>query len=87
MLTSLYDSVQFAGAVGLSNCPGAPQLKVFLGRPAPLAPAPDLTVPEPFGELNHPFSLLEITLHYLSDTIDSILARYSYFRSLLRIHD
>ena len=26
-------SIQFAGALGVSNCPGAPRLPVFLGRP------------------------------------------------------
>lgn len=26
-------SIQFAGAVGVSNCPGAPALPVFIGRP------------------------------------------------------
>ena len=28
------DFIQLAGAVGVSNCPGAPQLDFFLGRPA-----------------------------------------------------
>jgi len=42
------DFIQFAGALGVSNCPGAPQLDFFLGRPPPVAPAPDKTVPEPF---------------------------------------
>ncbi|KAI0076982.1 manganese peroxidase 1 precursor [Panus rudis PR-1116 ss-1] len=41
------DFIQFAGAVGLSNCPGAPQLNFLLGRPPAKAPAPDKTVPEP----------------------------------------
>ncbi|KAF8803272.1 manganese peroxidase 1 [Phlegmacium glaucopus] len=41
------DFVHLAAAVGISNCPGAPSLKFFFGRPPPLAPAPDLTVPEP----------------------------------------
>ncbi|KAF8803274.1 manganese peroxidase 1 [Phlegmacium glaucopus] len=41
------DFVHLAAAVGITNCPGAPSLKFFLGRPPPLAPAPDLTVPEP----------------------------------------
>ena len=44
------DFIQFAGAVGVSNCPGAPQLGFLMGRPPPVAAAPDLTVPEPFGE-------------------------------------
>ncbi|PPR08300.1 hypothetical protein CVT24_002446 [Panaeolus cyanescens] len=41
------DFLHLAAAVGTANCPGAPRLKFFLGRPAPVAPAPDLTVPEP----------------------------------------
>ncbi|KAF8803334.1 manganese peroxidase 1 [Phlegmacium glaucopus] len=41
------DFVHLAAAIGTSNCPGAPSLKFFLGRPPPLAAAPDLTVPEP----------------------------------------
>ncbi|OBZ74439.1 Manganese peroxidase 3 [Grifola frondosa] len=44
--------IQFAGAVGLSNCPGAPQLDFFFGRPPAIAPAPDLTVPEPFDTVD-----------------------------------
>ena len=44
-------SIQFAAAVGVANCPGAPRLKFLLGRPPPVAPAADLTVPDPFGEL------------------------------------
>lgn len=41
------DFVHLAAAVGTANCPGAPQLDFFFGRPPPVAPAPDLTVPEP----------------------------------------
>ncbi|PPQ76264.1 hypothetical protein CVT24_010389 [Panaeolus cyanescens] len=41
------DFLHLAAAVGTANCPGAPRLKFFLGRPPPVAPAPDLTVPEP----------------------------------------
>ncbi|KAF9555280.1 manganese peroxidase 1 [Agrocybe pediades] len=41
------DFVHLAGAIGTANCPGAPRLDYFFGRPAPKAPAPDLTVPEP----------------------------------------
>ena len=41
------DFVHLAGAIGASNCPGAPRLKFFSGRPPAVAPAPDLTVPEP----------------------------------------
>ncbi|KAJ8516151.1 hypothetical protein ONZ45_g6493 [Pleurotus djamor] len=46
------DFVQFAGAVGASNCPGAPQIPFFLGRPNAKAPSPDRLVPEPFDSVN-----------------------------------
>ncbi|KAK0212397.1 manganese peroxidase 1 precursor [Desarmillaria ectypa] len=42
------DFIQLAGAVAVSNCPGAPQLNFLLGRPEATAPSPDLLVPEPF---------------------------------------
>ncbi|KAI0000373.1 manganese peroxidase 3 [Russula vinacea] len=42
------DFIQFAAAVGVSNCPGAPRLEFLLGRPKATRPAEDLTVPEPF---------------------------------------
>ncbi|KAI0699316.1 heme peroxidase, partial [Cerioporus squamosus] len=41
------DIVQFAGAVGLSNCPGAPRLGFFAGRPAAIASAPSGLFPAP----------------------------------------
>ena len=41
-------SIQLAGAVGVSNCPGAPRLQFLLGRPNATAPAPDKLVPAPF---------------------------------------
>jgi cytochrome c peroxidase len=45
------DFIQFASAVGVSNCIGGPRLPFHLGRPPPVAPAPDLTVPEPFDNV------------------------------------
>ncbi|KAJ8518043.1 hypothetical protein ONZ45_g4823 [Pleurotus djamor] len=46
------DFIQFAGAVGVSNCPGAPRIKFFLGRPNATAPSPDLLIPEPFDSVD-----------------------------------
>ncbi|TBU33775.1 manganese-dependent peroxidase [Dichomitus squalens] len=46
------DFIQLAGAIGVSNCPGAPQLNVFIGRPDATQPAPDKTVPEPFDTVD-----------------------------------
>jgi len=40
-------SIQLAGAVGVSNCPGAPQLQFLLGRPNATVPAPENTIPAP----------------------------------------
>ncbi|KAL0956143.1 hypothetical protein HGRIS_002306 [Hohenbuehelia grisea] len=45
------DFIQFAGAVGVSNCAGAPRLNFFLGRPPAKAASPDLLVPEPFDSV------------------------------------
>jgi len=41
-------SIQFAGALSLSLCPGAPQVKFVMGRPAPKAASPPNLVPNPF---------------------------------------
>ncbi|KAF8993196.1 MnP-atypical-a, class II peroxidase [Cyathus striatus] len=46
------DFVHLAGAVGTANCPGAPRLQFMFGRPPPIAPAPDLTVPEPTDDVD-----------------------------------
>ncbi|KAI0275203.1 manganese peroxidase 3 [Gloeopeniophorella convolvens] len=46
------DFIQFAGAVGVSNCPGAPRLQFLLGRPAATGPAFDGSVPEPFDTVD-----------------------------------
>ncbi|GJE95279.1 lignin peroxidase precursor [Phanerochaete sordida] len=42
------DFIAFAGAVALSNCPGAPQMNFFTGRAPATQAAPDGLVPEPF---------------------------------------
>ncbi|KAH8101870.1 manganese peroxidase isozyme precursor [Cristinia sonorae] len=46
------DFIQFAGAIGVSNCPGAPRLQFLLGRPAATQASPDLLVPEPFDSVD-----------------------------------
>ncbi|KAF8889544.1 manganese peroxidase 2 [Gymnopilus junonius] len=45
------DFIQFAGALSLTVCPGAPQVKFLLGRPAPKAASPPNLVPEPFDSV------------------------------------
>jgi len=46
------DFIQFAGAVGLSNCPGAPRLQFLMGRENATFPAKDGTVPNPFDTVD-----------------------------------
>ena len=52
MTISLGDFIQLAGAVGITNCPGAPRLQYKFGRPAPTRAAADKTVPEPFDSVD-----------------------------------
>ena len=42
------DFIALAGAVAVSNCPGAPVMQFFTGRPVAKQAAPDGLVPEPF---------------------------------------
>ncbi|KAF7291422.1 Peroxidase [Mycena indigotica] len=44
---SFGDFIQFAGAVGITNCPGAPRLEFLAGRSNSSRPSPDKLVPEP----------------------------------------
>ncbi|KAJ3570991.1 hypothetical protein NP233_g4038 [Leucocoprinus birnbaumii] len=46
------DFIQFAGAVGLTNCPGAPRIPFFMGRPNAKAASPPDLVPEPFDPID-----------------------------------
>ncbi|OJT14528.1 Ligninase C [Trametes pubescens] len=55
---SVADFIQFAGAIGASNCAGAPQLAAFVGRVDATQPAPDGLVPEPFHTPDQIFARL-----------------------------
>jgi cytochrome c peroxidase len=46
------DFIQFAGAVGVSHCPGAPRLEFLMGRPPPKAASPIGLIPEPFDSID-----------------------------------
>ncbi|KAF7303568.1 Peroxidase [Mycena indigotica] len=71
------DFIQLAGAVAVSNCPGAPRLQFLMGRPVAKAASPIGLVPEPqdsldkiiqrFKEVN--FSPAEIVALLASHTI------------------
>ena len=40
-------SIQFVGAFSLTVCPGAPKVNFSIGRPPPIAPAPNFIAPQP----------------------------------------
>jgi len=46
--TTFGDMIQFAGAVAVALCPGAPRLEFLAGRPPATVPAAKGLVPEPF---------------------------------------
>ncbi|KAA1474285.1 manganese peroxidase 1 [Dentipellis sp. KUC8613] len=70
------DFIQFAGAVGVSNCPGAPRLEFFLGRPNATAPAPDKTIPEPFDTVDSIISRFA-DAGFTTDEIVALLASHT----------
>ncbi|KJA19705.1 class II peroxidase [Hypholoma sublateritium FD-334 SS-4] len=45
------DFIQLAGAVSLTQCPGAPRIPFVMGRPQPIAASPPGLVPEPFDNI------------------------------------
>nr|AZJ17942.1 manganese peroxidase [Irpex lacteus] len=55
---SFGDFVQFAGAVGVSNCIGGPRLKFLAGRSNISQPSPDGLVPEPTDSADKIFDRL-----------------------------
>lgn len=70
------DFIQLAGAVGVSNCPGAPRLQFLLGRPNATAPAPDNMVPAPFDSADVIFARFA-DAGFNPDEVVALLASHS----------
>ncbi|KAH9918229.1 manganese peroxidase isozyme precursor [Epithele typhae] len=70
------DFIQLAGAVGFSNCAGAPRLQFLLGRPAPTQASPDLLVPEPFDTVDSILARFG-DAGFSSDEVVALLASHS----------
>ncbi|KAF8274525.1 manganese dependent peroxidase 1 [Lactarius quietus] len=70
------DFIQLAGAVGVSNCPGAPRLRFLLGRPNATAPAPDDMVPAPFDSTDVIFARFA-DAGFNTDEVVALLASHS----------
>ncbi|KAJ3553707.1 hypothetical protein NM688_g3469 [Phlebia brevispora] len=71
------DFIQFAGAVGVSNCPGAPRLPVFIGRKDATQPAPDKTVPEPFDTVDSILARFNDAGGFTSAEVVALLASHT----------
>ena len=69
-------SVQFVGALSLTVCPGAPQVKFAIGRPAPKVPAPNFIVPQPVNTTSELIAAFA-TVGLSSDELVALLASHS----------
>lgn len=74
------DLIQFGAAVGLINCPGAPRIQFFAGRPNATIPADDGTVPKPEDSVT---SILQRMADggFTPDELIHLLASHSIARS------
>ena len=79
-LVSAGDLVQFAAAVGLSNCPGAPQLQFLAGRPNATIPAQDGAIPGPADSVDTILSRFA-DAGFTSNEVIHLLASHSVARS------
>ncbi|KAF7336170.1 Peroxidase [Mycena venus] len=73
------DFIQFAAAVSLSLCPGAPKVAFMMGRPLPLAPAPgpDGLVPEPFDNVDVILARMADAGGFTATDVVALLASHS----------
>lgn len=74
------DLVQFAGAVAVSNCPGAPQLQFMAGRPNATRAATPGFVPKPEDPVDMIFARME-DAGFSPTELVSLLASHSIARS------
>lgn len=75
------DLVQFAGAVGITNCPGAPRLQFLAGRPNATAPSPIGLVPEPQDSVDKIFHRFADGGGFKPHEIIALLASHSIARA------
>jgi len=75
------DLIQLAAAVGITLCPGAPQLQFLAGRPNATAPAPDGLIPEPQQDLTTIFARMEDGGNLSPAELVGLLASHSIGRS------
>ncbi|KLO16005.1 manganese peroxidase 1 [Schizopora paradoxa] len=74
------DLIQFAGAVAVSNCPGAPRLQFLAGRPNATHPAALGLVPKPEDNVNKIFARMADAGFSPTDLVN-LLASHTVARS------
>ncbi|KAF7791988.1 hypothetical protein EIP86_003015 [Pleurotus ostreatoroseus] len=78
---SAADLVQFAGAVALSNCPGAPRVQFLAGRPNATAPAIDGLIPEPQDNVTSILQRFDDAGGFTPEEVVALLASHSIARA------
>ncbi|KAI0061206.1 manganese peroxidase 1 [Artomyces pyxidatus] len=71
---SFGDFIQFAGAVGVSNCAGGPRLQFLTGRSNVSQASPDLLVPEPSDATDKIFSRMADAGFSITDTVNLLIS-------------
>ncbi|KAK7063367.1 peroxidase [Favolaschia claudopus] len=73
------DFIQFAAAVSLTLCPGAPRVGFMMGRPMPTepSPAPDGLVPEPFDSVQKILARMHDAAGFSPTDVVALLASHS----------
>jgi len=75
------DLIQFAAAVAITQCPGAPRLSFLSGRPNAKAPAPDGLIPEPTQNVATIVARFHDAAGFTSDEVVALLASHSIARA------
>jgi manganese peroxidase len=75
------DLVQFAGAVALTNCPGAPRLEFMAGRKNATAAAVDGLIPEPQDSVDKILTRFADAGNFSPFEVVSLLASHSVARA------
>jgi len=75
------DLVQFAGAVALSNCPGAPRLEFLAGRPNKTIAAIEGLIPEPQDDVTTILERFDDAGGFTPFEVVSLLASHSVARA------
>ncbi|KAF8527738.1 heme peroxidase [Gautieria morchelliformis] len=75
------DLIQFAAAVAIGNCPGAPKLEFMAGRPNATAPASDGLIPEPQDSVDKVFARMKDGGNFSPDEVVALLASHAIARS------